>query len=396
MSECLTSWKASGRESGMVDLAISSLALAIFSRTQKHRPAAREAFKAYGRLLSVAKEDITQAKILTRWPEGIDECLLTVVLMGWYETTMHKLEYFGPKDAIAPMHSWSHYDGAMAILRAWNMSYTAPSSVVKQARRGIIRLALLRSYQLPDWILDGHRFGERSIDLSFDKLLVQAANLRHALKCHKVKKSLHAPMSEHLEHQARELDEASQDWAGQIPSAWSYRPLDLAETSQWSRVDFYSSTIYCCTNPGYATVWINYFTIRMIILSTYLGLLKLDPPSEFIGSASGKERFACSIQLKEMADSLASTVPFCLGRFELGKSHDLDTSNEPTVILKTNERILPALALPAVWPMSVASGLDGVEPAQQLWFSTQLARLGQVLGDGALECAGTDQWRHEL
>ena len=82
----------------MVDLAISAVALAIFSRTQQHPPAAREAFLRYGRLLRVAQEQITQVEILRCDEKGFDKFLLTIVLMAWYETAMHQPANLKPKN----------------------------------------------------------------------------------------------------------------------------------------------------------------------------------------------------------------------------------------------------------------------------------------------------------
>jgi hypothetical protein len=89
-----------------------------------------------------------------------------------------------------------------------------------------------------------------------------------------------------------------------------------------------------------------------------------------------------------MADSLASTIPFSLGRSNAKKAEALDSG--PTLTLNANEEIPPALALPTVWPLSIASSLDDIEPSQQPWFRASVARFGRVLGDGALECARTD------
>jgi hypothetical protein len=91
--------------------------LAIFSRTQQHPPAAREAFLRYGRLLRVAQEQITQLEILRCDEKDFDKFLLTIALMAWYETAMHQPANLNLKNALGSQHSWSHHDGAMAILK---------------------------------------------------------------------------------------------------------------------------------------------------------------------------------------------------------------------------------------------------------------------------------------
>lgn len=45
-----------------------------------------------------------------------------------------------------------------------------------------------------------------------------------------------------------------------------------------------------------------------------------------------------------------------------------------------------------VWPLSVVSGLKGVDEEQQPWFRSELARLGRILGDGVIESAESGNW----
>ncbi|KFY06749.1 hypothetical protein V492_07780 [Pseudogymnoascus sp. VKM F-4246] len=390
MSDCLIAWKVSRRECSMVDLAVSSLALAIFSRTQQHPPAAREAFLRYNRLLRVAQEEITRKGVLTCDEQGIDECLLAVVLMSRYETTMHRPANLTSKDSFSSFHSWSHNDGAMAILKVWHdkLSHNAPSSIIKQARRGMIRSALLRNRPLPDWMRDGSRFGENNMALGFDGILVRIVNLRHAFRSLKQTKDLLRAEAEELNNAARELDEACQEWTAQIPGAWSYQPHSITEPNSGPTRDFYSSTVYVYAQPGYAAVWIQYFAARMLINSTRLRLLQLCCPSQFLDSTYQQQRRDCTSYLKAMADSLASTIPFSLGRIMADNTKDQGSRNSKPAITLVEGEIRPALALLTVWPLSVASSLDDVDPGQQLWFRSELASLGRVLGDGVLECTG--------
>lgn len=379
----------------MVDLAFSTLALAIFSRTQQHPSAAREASLKYGRLLRVAQEQITQVAILRCDEKGFDEFLLMIVLMAWYETAMHRPANLKLNNSPSSLHSWSHHDGAMAILKVWNdrVKDNAPSNIIKQSRRGLIRSALLRNRSLPDWLRDGSRFGEDGLDLGFDSIFVRVVNLRRTFKKLEKKDHLETSEARDLNNEARELDDECRRWAMQIPSKWSFECHSIP--SFWPRKDFYFSTVYTCPRNCYASVWIQYFALRMLTNSTLLKPLQPShPPQLHVNDSPYQlQRDECTTNLTAMADSLAATIPFSLGRFIADKAEAPDS--RPTLTLRTEEEIPPALALPMVWPLSVASNLDGVKESQQLWFRAQLARLGRVLGDGALECAGTDQWAHE-
>jgi hypothetical protein len=219
-------------------------------------------------------------------------------------------------------------------------------------------------------------------------------NLRHTFKNLKQKKHLATAEAEDLNNEAQELDEASREWMAEIPSDWSYESRRIL--SSWPRRDFYCSTVYICARHGYSPVWIQYFALRITIISTLLGLLQLSRPPQLQvhDSTYQQQHHEYITQLKAIADSLASTIPFSLGQFKADK---VETPNSrPTLTLNVDEEIPPALALPTVWPLSMASSLDGVGPSEQLWFRAQLARLGRVLGDGALECTGTDHpWTHD-
>ncbi len=129
----------------------------------------------------------------------------------------------------------------------------------------------------------------------------------------------------------------------------------------------------------------------MLINSTGLRVLELSCPNPSVDFTYEQQRLECITRLKAMADSLASTIPFCLERFKV-----TDNPNSPirqtSVTLNTNEGIQPCLATLAVWPLTIASSLEGINVRQQMWFRSELARLGRIIGTGVLESAETDQW----
>lgn len=376
----------------MVDLAISALALAIFSRTQKYVPAANEALLRYGRLLRVASEQITPVRIVSCGDGAFDEFLVTIILMAWYETTMHQPASLEPKSALSSLHSWSHHDGAIAILKVWNdkLGKNAPSNIIQQSRRGLLRSALLRNFSLPTWMRDGSRFGEHALDLGFDNLLVRVVNLRHTFKGMEQNKRPEILEAEDLINEAATIDEACQEWVMQFPGEWSYQSYRIPRS--WPRKEFYSGAldVYVYARHGYAAVWIQYFALRMLINSTLLSLLQISclPGVQVYNSHYLQQRLRYKTRLKFMGDSLASTIPFSLGRFTTDIPGALDP--QPIVTLNIDKDITPAFGLPTIWPLSMASSFKSVQSSQQMWFCSQLARLGTVLGDGALMCAGTD------
>jgi hypothetical protein len=393
LPECVSSWKVSGRRCPMVDLALSSLALAIYSRIQQHLPAATEASSKYYRLLQVAQSRIAQLEIPTLNERNIDSCLLAVFLMGRYENATHR-----PDDLInwngshTSLQSWSHHDGAMAILKVWhdNLNHDSASFIIKQTRRELIKSSLLRNIPLPTWMLDGNHFGEHDLALDYDRVVVRIVSLHHEFASLQRKNGLHMSEVEKMNSEARELDKALQDWATHIPSTCTYQRHIITKPDPWPRNHFYSLIVYSYPTPGNAAAWGHYFAVRMLINITRLRILELTRSNQYDGSIYEEQRQECIVQLEAMADNLAYSIPFSLGRFKV------DNPNLPirqdSVTLNTNDDIKPYLACWAVWPLTIASSLDGISVNQQMWFRSELATLGRITGDGVLECAETDQW----
>lgn len=377
----------------MVDLALSSMALFVYSKAQNFPPAATEASSKYYRLLRLAQERISQVGVPTLDERNIDACLLAVLLMGRYEGATYRPGDHNSRDSFTSLQSWSHHDGAMAILKVWNdnLSHNPATYIIKQIRRGLIKSSLLRNLPLPNWMLNGDRFGERDLKLDYDCIIVRIVNLHYNSASLQQKNGLQIVKAEELKNEARELDKALQDWAAHFPSGWSYQRHILTEPDPNPRRHFYSSIVYSYSRHGYAAVWSLYFATRMLINSTRLRVLGASRPNPLVDFTYEQQRLECNTQLKAMADSLASTIPFCLERFKV-----VEYPNSPirqtSIMLNTNEEVKPSLANLVVWPLTIASSLEGIDVRQQLWFRSELARLGRITGAGILECAETGQW----
>jgi hypothetical protein len=375
----------------MVDLALSSMALAVYSRTQQHPPAATEASSRYYRLLQITQERIAQIKILVVSESSIDACLLAAFLMGRYEAVTHHPGHLCSKDSLTSVQSWSHYDGVMAILKAWNdnLSHNTATFIIKHTRRQLIKSSLLRNLPLPDWILNGNRFGEHDLELDYDRIVVRMVNLHYRLG-NLQKNGQQVAKAEELSNEARELDKALQDWIAQIPSIYSYDRHILTESDPWPKRHFYSPIVYSYSKPGYAAVWLEYFATRMLINSIRLRVLELSHPPPLVDFTYEEQRLECITTLKAMADGLASSIPFCLERF-MANAPDSPIS-EASVTFNTNEEIKPYLANWVVWPLTIASSLERIVIKQQLWFRSELTSLGRTIGNGVLECAEANHW----
>ncbi|KAL8740581.1 MAG: hypothetical protein Q9190_006738 [Brigantiaea leucoxantha] len=365
------------------------MALAVFSRVQRYPQAAAEASSTYHRLLRVAQE---QVGTVTLHEQNIDGCLLAAFLMGRYECATY-YPALKSKDSFKSLPLWSHHDGAMAILKVWSGSpnHMPATSIIKQTRRGLIRSSLLRDLPLPGWMLDGSLFGEHDRDLDYDRIFVQTVSLFHEFKRLQQSSTLVAAKAEELSRQAQGLDKALQDWAARLPSTWSHFRHIIAEPGPWPKNHLYSPIVYSYSKIGYAATWSKYFAVRMLVNSMCLRVLKLSRSSLLVDFAHESQLLECAFRLKEMADSLASTIPFCLERIKVADKSKT-AKNTVSVKLCVNEEIKPYLANLMVWPLTIASSLEGVDSRQQLWFRSELARLGTLTGAGNLERAESDQW----
>lgn len=377
----------------MVDLALSSTALLIFSHTQQYAPASTEASSRYDRLLRVAQKRIAQMETSILDERNVDSSLLAVFLMGRYEGATYRPCDLNVQESFTSLQVWSHHDGAMAILKLWknNPSPKPATSIVKQTRRCLIKSLLIRNLPLPDWMLDGSRFGERNLELDYDRILVRTVELHYASERARLENVIQVKKAEELNTEARELDQALQNWASRFPSTWSYQRHSLLERDGQPRRGFYSPTVYSYSSSGHTAVWCQYFATRMLINNTRLKILDMSPCNVLIHGTYEQQLLECTSNLQAMADSLASTIPFCLERVKV-RSASKSSTCQPSITLNTNEEVKPYLANLVVWPLTIASSLEGIDFRQQLWFRSELARLGRLLGLGVLECAETEQW----
>lgn len=376
----------------MVDLAFSSMALAVFSRTQQHALAATEASSRYQSILRLAQERVARFSSSLSDERDIDACLLAILLMGRYEGVIYRPGNPDLKHSFSSLPIWSHHKGAMAILRFWydHLNRTPATSLIRDTRRGLIRSSLLINLRIPDWMLDGIRFGERDLEQDYDRIFVRTVNLQYASASLQQKKRLDITQIEGLSHEADELDKALQSWVTKFPNKWSYQRHVLRDFDPRRKTHFYSSVVYSYSRPGYAAVWNQYYALGILINGIHLRMLGLIP-LEQVADSNHERRRACINRLQTMADSLASSIPFCLESFKI-----LDTPKslpcESSITFNTDKEIKPYLAVLAVWPLTVASIIDGIDFQQQQWFKSQLAHIGKATGEGVLESVKTDGW----
>jgi hypothetical protein len=326
----------------VVDLALSSLALVIFSRTQQQPPALTEASLRYYQLLRVAQNRIAQLAAPNLDELSIEACLLAVSLMSRYEVATLSLGDLKLADHLTACQTSIHYDGVKAILKVWNdnFSHNPPTFIVTQTRRELLKSSMLRNLPVPDWMQDGSRFGEHGLELEYDHIIVRVVNLHYSATRLPQQGDLLISEAAKLNSEARELDEALQDWSTRIPGAFLHKKHVMTDRIPWPRRHFYSPIVYSYPKPGFASAWCQCFTMRIVINSTRYKVLELCQMDPVVELTYEQQQHECSIRLGTIADNLAYSIPFCLER---AKVHEHLTS-QPSVILNTSKEIKPYLA----------------------------------------------------
>jgi hypothetical protein len=410
---CTATWKSSGRKSVMVDKALACVSMAVYARTRQCPIIAVDASAQYGQLLRMMQEKVKNILHVSKsiemlegveGEECIDAYLLTMLIMGRYESTMHSYSSIQTLYEVTPsLQRWIHHEGALTILKRWseedlNLRSCAPTTIIKLARRGMIQSSLRQNVPLQDWIVDGSRFGERDLGLEYDRILVATVDLYQQVdRIHRCD-SLTDSTVLGLIKDARAIDIALQVWASKFPDAWairrqafSARPLRFKSQEE----NYYPSMILNFDKPGYAAVWIQYFATRMLVNSTCLTVFNLLSGLQSLDSSFLEEqRLECSQQLRSTADSMASAVvAFSL----LGKVSRKNGTLQPPLVSYNEEsasvQVKPSVAGLIVWPLAVAASVAGVEPRQQKWFRSELARIGKLVGNGFFELAASSaEW----
>lgn len=377
----------SRKDCTLLNLSGSCIALAVFSKTQRHPPAALAASLKYQKLLQT-----TQKTLLYLSEENIELYLIASFFMGRYEGAI-----WCPNSTTSRFRSFSHHMGALSILKLWKEQYShlhPATDVIRHSRQGLIRSAVLRNADVPGWMVDGTVFGERGLDLEYHRIMIQITRIRHQVaellrdnKSSRRSEDRLAPIVDELNREASDIDTALQQWSNHFPSSWRHGQRQLPDPYPWPMRDFYSPTVWMYSSPAHAGVWCNFYSARILINSTRLKILEL---SQLRGNTD-KRRMQAISHIKSMADNLASSIPFCLERFKITDAPD-SLSETPQIMFNVAEEVKPYVAQLVVWPLTIAASAGGVDAALQKWFRCELARIGRIVGYGIIECAETDQW----
>ena len=387
----------------MVDVAVSSMALAVFSKVQHHAQAAVEASIQYSKVLRTARTAIPELVISDK---NIDACLLAVFLMSRYEDATYRDESSSPQiHDLSSLASFRHHDGAMALLKIWHSRQSCgiqpASAVIQQTRQGCIRSVFLRNLSVPRWMMDGSLFGESGLALDFDRVVVQLANLRHRI----FKLGKRIPVHEESPDKAKsqeaaiiynelqDADEALGRWSEQVTQDWEYRAPTVEELKGTAPPEhFYSQQVYVYSTPASVALWIHFFAWKLLISATRLQALQYLGLDEAQARDVAHRRHLDIQVMHSMSLALASSVPFALQRLDYTHDGAFVSSTMPIKIRPSHE-VDPSLAALIVWPLSIAASLeDGLDAGMRAWFASELSSTGKILGISVLRRPQATRW----
>jgi hypothetical protein len=144
---------------------------------------------------------------------------------------------------------------------------------------------------------------------------------------------------------------------------------------------------YSYPKYGNSAAWCQYYAVRMLINSIRLGLLEIRR-GLLMPCGYEEQKLDFVTQIQEMGDSIAASIPFCLEKIKI---HSSSTNSQPSITVRTDEDIKPHSASLLVWPLTIASSITEIDHMQQLWFRSELAKFGKIIGDGILENAENDR-----
>ncbi|KAK5050011.1 hypothetical protein LTR84_004130 [Exophiala bonariae] len=388
---CITLWKASGRKSIMVDTALACVSLAVFAQIQKYQNVAVDASVRYGRLLRMMQKKVKNIQLLSTTSsddeETVDAYLLTMLLMGRYESTMHNdINVAHAYEASAALQRWVHHEGALIILERWSeqdlKGCAGPSTtIMKFARRGMIQSSFRQNAPLQDWIINGRRFGECDFGLAYDRIVIDTITLYQQadslLQCDRFMESALG-----LVQNAREIECALRRWTTGFPDEWAFRRRDLERPNTMLPTEYLPSTHLICDKQGYSAVWILYFATAMLVNSISLKVLdRLATCQNFTQtSCVDHQRLNCLQVLHALSENMTSAVAAFLS-VEKVSSKDVDEQHT-----RSPPPVLSRMGL-IVWPLALAASVYGIEPQHEKWLKMELSRIGKLLGNGFLELA---------
>lgn len=366
-------------------LAVSSVALVVFSRMRKYPPAAARASLTYQESLPLLKFDLSALN-----PDNINACLLTICYMSRYEDSIHNISANSSLGNSTPPQSRPHYAGIMAVLLYWRdvISNTQPpTEAVKYARRVLRKVTLFGLVDIPDWLMDGAVFGELGGELELDQIIIRLISLRAQVDeitiqlCGTHFSSDDLKRLKFIDQELRAIDTALLSWLER--SAESACSTNMQRTFSSDRAlrrdKFFGHRIHIYTNQGDAALHAQYYGYGLLARHLRVRVLELMEACSQPHAISKTLITEARDDILSLADGLASTIPFCLER--VSGSERPGPFGDGIVIREGNSGV-PGTTEPAILPLMIVSAIPNLDNEYSAWFRSQMADIGRITGYG--------------
>ena len=225
----------------------------------------------------------------------------------------------------------------------------------------------------------------------FDRIDFAVCALSHTSKSLSSRLCVDGKIIKRLLDTARELHLQLDSWTVHLMKLHPYHIEELTNAGPWPRLHTWSPTILVHRGgPAQAYVWCQTFATRMLLRRVNLRILEHCSSRYLDPEPHRQQRLACMAEMQSMADCLSASIPSILCRFKQKTTSDQE--EQLPLVFEVASVIEPSLATLAVWPVSIAACLDAPFITQHLWFRSELAALGKIVGDGALERAISEDW----
>lgn len=273
-----------------------------------------------------------------------------------------------------------HITGATALLKARQQEdplAKRTSDLDKLVRRQVVRSALDRKTGVPSWLEDGIVFGESGLPLELDKWTiritqkqreVQALLIACELPLNHGKISLTTRLLSLIE-EVNILDSEMLLWTTHLAPEWWYQTH--VSNSESLRGAPYGSVRHSYSSLSHAIVWNQYRTLRIIIKSMTIKLLRLWNACHGYDADLSVQDAISSI--RDIVDDICASIPFFTGEVT-----DASVKNE------VKAKTMAYLSFPLSTIINNFS-ISGTSYIQQQWIRNRLSSIGQVTNYNILE-----------
>lgn len=383
--------------SPILDDAVSSIALALFSRSKLYPHATTLAFDSYQKSLRTLQTALSAPESI-----DIDACLLAVCLLARYENVVYTFGQDNTTPLTRTVKNRAHLLGAMALLKFWvyrPQSTAIPTETIRHTRYILRKAAIFGVIEFPEWLSDGAVFGEHGSMLKLDRILVRVIHVRNLLRHYETDlsrpriscaKSILA-LNE-IEKELKSLDIALADFES-VYSVSNLVGQTLADRrfQVGAKEHFFSHKIYSHQSHEIVAHCALFTGYRMLVIHLLIYTLKLIEklsPWQLPTALNEYQQM-----LEDLTEDLRSIVPFGLDKLTIMK--DPGQFGDHISIKPDEERrhyIVDLMSL----PLLIASTSESIQKDSTDWFRSQLAETGRFLGYSAMELAKTTSWPTEV